>query len=159
MNGAKANGAMVISEPDSDTAAVPTTPESGIPSRPSLAQMLIEAGVVSWEQVNHAASEAQQERLPLGQVLVRDGLVLSRDMATITALHTGLPMVDLKNENIENAALKRLPQDVSRKYLVLPVSKDGDRLTVAMADPTDLRLLQDLAAKTGCSIEPVITTE
>ncbi|MCH8308903.1 MAG: Flp pilus assembly complex ATPase component TadA [Chloroflexi bacterium] len=157
-NSANGNGTMVFPTPEPETTEDSETPEPGIQTRPSLAQMLIEAGVVSWEQVNHAAAEAQQERLPLGQVLVRDGLVLSRDMATVTALHTGLPMVDLKTETIDNDALKRLPQDISRKYLVLPVRENDEHLTVAMTDPTDLRVLQDLAAYTGYIIDPVIAT-
>jgi len=120
--------------------------------------MLVEAGVVSWEQVRHASAEAEQERLPLGQVLVRDGLVLSKDMATVTALHTGLPMVDLKNETVDTNALMRLSQDVARRYLALPVRENDEHLTVAMTDPTDLQALQDLAAYSGYIIDPVIAT-
>ena len=154
----KGDGTMVfpLSEPVDDE--VPETPEREFQVMPSLAQILVESGVVSWEQVNRASAEAQQERLPLGQVLVRDGLVLSRDMATVTALHTGLPMVDLKNETIDSDALKRLSQEVARRYLVLPVRENDEHLTVAMIDPTDLRVLQDLAAYTGYIIDPVIAT-
>ena len=126
--------------------------------RSSFAQMLVDSGVLSEENVDNAHEAAQRERLPLGQVLVRDGLVLSRDLATLTALHLGLPMVDLRNETVEPEAVMLLPVDIARRYLVLAVRQTGNRLTVAMTDPTDLQAIQDLTTRTGCTIDPVIAT-
>jgi general secretion pathway protein E len=68
-------------------------------------------------------------------------------------------MVDLRREAIEPEALAALPEALARRYRVLPVKRQGTRLTVALADPTDLTLLQDLTARTGCVIEPVVSTE
>ncbi|MCH8206200.1 MAG: hypothetical protein IH956_04270, partial [Chloroflexi bacterium] len=119
-------------------------------------QMLVEAGVMSEEQVGRALEAAQREREPLGQILVRDGLIMSRDLATLTALHLGLPLVDLRNEEIEPEAVVLLPQDIARRYLVLAIKQSDSRLTVAMTDPTDLQAIQDLTTRTGYTIEPVI---
>ena len=102
---------------------------------------------------------ARTERQPLGRILIREGLVVARDLATLTALNLGLDMVDLRSETIDRHAVVQVPEEVARKYVVLPISRHGNHLTVAMADPTNLQLLQDLAARTGCTIEPVITTE
>ena len=125
----------------------------------SLAQMLVDAGILPPDQVSKAQETAWRERQPLGRILVRDGLVLSRDLATLTALNLGLAIVDLRSQTIDRTAVGQIPEDVARRYMVLPISKQGDRLTVAMTDPTDLQLIQDLAARTGCTIEPVITTD
>lgn len=125
----------------------------------SLAQMLVGAGIMHADGVAAAQEAAWSERQPLSRILVRDGLVLSRDLATLIALNLGQAMVDLRIESIEREAINQVPEEVARKYLILPVSKQGNTLTVAMSDPTDLQLLQDLAARTGCTIEPVITTE
>jgi len=95
----------------------------------------------------------------MGRVLVRDDLVLSRDMATLTAIDLGLAMVDLRSETIEHQAVLQVPEEVARKYMDLPLIKTGNRLTVAMTDSSELQFLQDLAARKGCSIDPVITTE
>ena len=122
----------------------------------SFAQMILDAGVLSAEQISKAQEAAQREREPLGHILVRDGLVLSRDLATLTALHLGLPMVDLRSETVELDAVRLLPQDIARRYLVLPVRQTGDRMTVAMTDPTDLQTIQDITPRTGLTIEPVI---
>ena len=129
-------------------------------SRPvSLGQMVIDAGILTADEVAHAQDTAWKERLPLGRVLVKEGMVLSTDLATLTALHLGLAMVDLRSEKIDPASVAQIPEDVARRYLVLPISRSGDRLTVAMTDPTDLQVLQDLASRTGYTIDPVITTE
>ena len=124
----------------------------------SLAQMLGGGGILSSGQVNRAQEEARRERRPLGQILVRDDLVASRVLATLTALHLGLTMVELRAETIDRAAVRLVPEDVARKYMVLALSQKDGHLTVAMVDPTDLQLLQDLAARTGRIIDPVVTT-
>ena len=125
----------------------------------SLAQMLVDAGILSADQVAQAQVMARTERQPLGRILIREGLVVARDLATLTALNLGLDMVDLRSETIDRHAVVQVPEEVARKYVVLPISRHDNHLTVAMADPTNLQLLQDLAARTGCTIEPVITTE
>jgi general secretion pathway protein E len=124
----------------------------------SLAQMLIEAGILSSDQVMKVQEAARRERQSLGRILVRDGLILSRDLATLTAVYLGLTMVDLRSETIDSKAISLIPEDVARKCLVFAIRKNESHLTVAMTDPTDLQLLQDLAARTGYTIEPVIAT-
>ena len=141
-----------------------TSPDSGEEparrSRPSsLGQMVVDAGILTSEEVTNAQETGWRERLPLGRVLVKEGMVLSKDLATLTALHLGLAMVDLRSEKIDPASVRVIPEDVAHRYLVLPISRTKDRLTVAMTDPTDLQVLQDLASRTGYSIDPVITTE
>ena len=129
-------------------------------SRPaSLGQMITEAGILTPEQVASAQEIAWKERLPLGRVLIKEGMMLSTELATLTALHLGVALVDLRSEKIDPASVALIPEDVARRYLVLPLSLTDDRLTVAMTDPTDLQVLQNLASRTGFTIDPVITTE
>ena len=125
----------------------------------SLDQMLVDSGILASGQVAKAQATARTEKKPLGRILVRDGMVLPRDLATLTAINLGLAMVDLRSETIDPQAVAKVPEYVARQYTVLPVAKVDKRLTAAMADPTDLQLFQDLAARTGSIIEPVVTTE
>ena len=74
-----------------------TSPDSGGEpvrrSRPSsLGQMVVDAGILTPEEVTNAQETGWRERLPLGRVLVKEGMVLSKDLATLTALHLGLAM-------------------------------------------------------------------
>ncbi len=124
----------------------------------SLAQVLVEAGILTPEQVAKAQETAHREHIPLGRVLVREGLVLSRDLAALTAVHLGLTMVDLRSQEIDRKATALLAEEMARRYVALPIRKDNGRLIVAMTDPTDLQLLQDVAVRTGAVVEPVIAT-
>lgn len=124
----------------------------------SFAHMLVESGTLTEEQVAIAQEASRQERLPLGRILERDGLVLSRDLAALIALHTGYSMVDLRSQTLDPRAISLLPEDIARKYLVLPIHEVEGRLTVAMADPTDLQAIQDLTVRTKRIIEPAVAT-
>ena len=120
----------------------PETPRSSSPA--SLAGMLVEAGILSPDQIAKVQEIARRERQSLGRILVRDGLVLSRDMATLIALYLGLTMVDLRSEDIDPKAIALVPEELARKHLVLAIKQHEGHLSVAMTDPTDLQLIQDL---------------
>ena len=134
----------------------PEAPRSSSPA--SLAGMLVEAGMLSPDQVAKVQEIARRERQSLGRILVRDGLVLSRDMATLIALYLGLTMVDLRSETIDPKSIALVPEELARKHVVLAIKQHEGHLSVAMTDPTDLQLIQDLAARTGYIIDPVIAT-
>ena len=146
-------GAAVLQDPQPEG-----HPESGEAVTAPLGRILVDAGVISEEQLSQAKDVARREKTPVAQVLVRDGLVLSRELATLTALHLGLAMVDLRSQSIEPEAVAQLPERISRKCAVLALRGCKGTLTVAMTDPTDLGLLQDLSALTGRFIDPVIAT-
>ena len=134
----------------------PYTPREG--GTFSFAEMLVKAGMLSEEQARVAQEAALREKLPFWHILVQDGLVVSQDLAALTALHLGLTMVDLRNQTIDPQVVASLPEHLARRYSVLPIQAGDGRLTMAMADPTDLRLIQDLTARTGRTIEPVVAT-
>ena len=144
------SGTLTVEHPGPPVDTVRNTPPA------SLGQMLVEAGILATDQVQKVQEVARRERQSLGRILVRDGVILSRDLATLTAVYLGLTMVDLRSEAIDPDAIVLLPEDVARKHMVLGIRKSEGHLTVAMTDPTDLQLLQDLAARTGYVIEPVI---
>lgn len=143
--------------PLEDEAEAPSEqPQSEIARVYSFAHLLVESGLLTEEQVAIAQDVARNEKLQLVRVLERDGLVLARDLAALIALHTGLTMVDLRSQTIDPQAVVLIPEDMARRYLVLPIARDERRLTVAMTDPTDLQTIQDLTVRTGYIIEPVI---
>ena len=123
-----------------------------------MADMLVEAGTLSQEQISAAHEVARRERLPLWRILVRDGLVVSHDLAMMSALHLGIAMIDLRTQTISPEAVTLLPEPMARRYNVLPIKEEGGRLSVAMADPTDLQVIQDLAVRTERAIDPVVAT-
>ena len=124
----------------------------------SFAEMLVAAGMLSTDQVSTAEEAAQREKVPLWQILIRNGLVMSQDLVALTAMHMGLSMVDLRNQTIDPRAVAAVPEQVSRRHTILPIQATDSRLTVAMTDPTDLQLIQNLTARTQLTIEPVVAT-
>jgi general secretion pathway protein E len=124
----------------------------------SLAQMLVSTNAVPADTVARARDMATREGHPLAHVLVREGMVLGWDLAAATALHMGAPLLDLRGEQIDPEAVALLPETMAQRYLALPIRFSGERLVVALTDPTDVRALQDLAVRTGRSIDPVIAT-
>ena len=124
----------------------------------SFAEMLVAAGMLSTDQVATAQEAAYREKVPLWQILIRDGLVMSQDLVALTAMHMGLSMVDLRNQTIDPNAVAAIPEQVSRRHSILPIQVTDSRLTVAMTDPTDLQLIQNLTARTQLTIEPVVAT-
>lgn len=136
-------------------------PAHGRPS--TLAELLVRHGAIATEDVQRARATGRRERVPLAHVLVNEGLISSWDLATLIALHMGVPLVDLRNETIEPQALARLPQPVAARYGVLAFRLSqgplGEHhLAVAMTDPTDLDVIHDLRVRTGCRIQPVVAT-
>jgi type IV pilus assembly protein PilB len=134
-------------------------PSPMLAGRPSsLAQMLVHSGSLTTEQIARARQIARQDKIVLAKAIVREGLMNSWDLAAMTALHMGVPLIDLRGENIQPRAAALLPEHLAHRYLSLPIELEGNRLTVAMTDPTDLRTLQDLTARTGGVIIPVVAT-
>lgn len=124
----------------------------------SLGQMLVDAGILTEQQVAGAQEAGRREKLPLWRILLRDGLVLPQNLPVLITLNLGIRMVDLKNQVLDPQATAALPEHVARRYQVLPIADQDGSLTVAMVDPTDFQALQDLAAKTGRTIVPVIVS-
>ena len=160
----KAQGsvAQAVIEEDAPETVLPSEDSSdgNLPQvRPfSFAHVLVESGLLTHEQVSLAEESARREKQPLSRILERDGLVMSRDLAALIALHTGFTMVDLRSETIDPLAVSYIPEETARKYIVLPIHKDEHRLTVAMTNPTDLQTIHDLTVRAGVLIEPVIAT-
>ena len=135
-----------------------TTEETDRAGANSFANMLMEAGMLSLQQLVISQETARRDKVSFVRILERDGLILSRDLAALLALHTGMPMADLRSETIDPVAVAILPEEVARKYTALPISKSEGALTVALPDPTDLVTIQDLTIRTGYIIEPVVAT-
>ena len=156
-DGAEGTATGVMAPTEADAESISEQPQRTRPL--TFAETMIEAGLLTKQQMAQAQLSARREGLPLNRVLVRDGLILSRDLAAFTALHLGLTMVDLRSETLDPEIVALLPEDVARRYTVLALRKRDGHLTVAMADPTDLRAIQDLAARTGHMIEPEVASD
>ncbi len=123
-----------------------------------LGDALIKEGLITEEQLKEALIRQKQTKKRLGEVLVEMGLVREEDIVSVLAKQLGLPFVNLRKYPIGPEVVKYIPEKVAKKYKVVPISKVGNKLTVAMADPLNVLAIDDIQHITGMTIKPVIAT-
>ena len=128
--------------------------------RKLLGEILRDEGLISEEQLKAGLEKQKREkRLKIGEALVALGVVTEEDVAKAVWQQRKIPYVDLDSYSLDPNVIELVPEKVARAYTALPLFKIGNALTVAMADPLNLIAVDDLRSKTGCEIEPVISTE
>ncbi len=124
-----------------------------------LGDILIKEGLITREQLAQALSEQRASKHRLGYVLVKLGLVQELEITKLLARQYRLPAVDLSRFEVDPKLVKLIPADLATKHVVLPLKREGRTLTIAMADPTDHGLLEDLKFITRYDLFPVIAGE
>jgi type IV pilus assembly protein PilB len=124
-----------------------------------LGEILLREGLVTREQLAQALTEQKNTKHRLGYVLVKLGLVQELEITKVLARQYRMPAVDLSRFEVDPKIIKLVPGDLATKSVVLPLKREGRTLTVAMADPTDLGLLEDLKFITRFDLFPVIAGE
>jgi type IV pilus assembly protein PilB len=128
--------------------------------RKLLGEILLDEGLISEEQLKAGLEKQKREKgLKIGEALVALGAVTEEDVAKAVWQQRQIPYVDLDSYALDPNVIELVPEKVARAYTALPLFKIGNALTVAMADPLNLIAVDDLRSKTGCEIEPVISTE
>ena len=121
--------------------------------------MLIEAGLITEEQLKEALEAQKRDGGRLGFNLVKLGFVSDVEITKFLAKQYNVPGVDLAYKEIPEAVLKLLPPDVAQKYQAVPVSRVGKVITVAMANPSDVFAIEDIKFVTGFEVRPAVASE
>ncbi|MFZ5623283.1 MAG: type IV-A pilus assembly ATPase PilB [Gemmatimonadota bacterium] len=121
--------------------------------------MLLREGLITREQLDKALAEQRASGHRLGYVLVKLGMVPETEITRILGRQYRMPAVDLSRFEVDPKVLRLIPADMATKHVVLPLKREGRTLTVAMADPTNLGLLEDLKFITRYDLFPVIAGE
>jgi type IV pilus assembly protein PilB len=124
-----------------------------------LGDLLIREGLITKDQLEKALQEQRANGTRLGYNLVKLGFVQETEITKMLARQYRMPAVDLARFEVDPKIVKMIPGDVALKHLVLPLKREGRTLTVAMADPTNLGVLDDLKFITRYDIFPVIAGE
>ncbi|MDC3416971.1 GspE/PulE family protein [Aquibacillus salsiterrae] len=127
-----------------------------IQKRKRIGDLLVEANVITEEQLMDALLEQKRSGLRLGDQLVEMNIVEEDTIIHLLELQLGLDKVNLYEYDIDRKLINIISEEIARKYQVLPLKKIGDRLLVAMVDPLDYFAIDDLRLSTGFQIEPVI---
>jgi type IV pilus assembly protein PilB len=124
-----------------------------------LGDLLIKEGLITKDQLDKALQEQKQNGTRLGYNLVKLGFVQETEITKMLARQYRMPAVDLARFEVDPKIVKLIPGDVALKHLVLPLKREGRTLTVAMADPTNMGVIDDLKFITRYDIFPVIAGE
>ena len=124
-----------------------------------IGELLVREGLISKEQLQKALEESRATGTRVGYNLVKLGFIPETELTRMLARQYRMPAVDLSKFEVDPRIAKLIPTDLATKHLVLPLKRDGRTLTVAMADPTNLGVIDDLKFITRYDIFPVIAGE
>ena len=124
-----------------------------------IGDLLMREGLITREQLDRALQEQRQNGTRVGYNLVMLGFIQETELTKMLARQYRMPAVDLSKFEVDPRIAKLIPTDLASKHLVLPLKRDGRTLTVAMADPTNLGVIDDLKFITRYDIFPVIAAE
>ncbi|MEO6574324.1 MAG: ATPase, T2SS/T4P/T4SS family, partial [Polyangiaceae bacterium] len=124
-----------------------------------LGELLVREKLISLAQLRQAQEEQQKSGQNLGYTLARLGYISDTEITSFLSQQYRVPTVNLEEYEIEADILKLVNREQCEKHRVIPISRAGSSLVVAMADPTNLNAIDDLKFLTGYNIEPVIASE
>ena len=124
-----------------------------------LGELLVRSGRIDPAQLNEALALQKEHGGRVGTNLVKLGYLTEKQLVEALSQHFNVPSADLTGVEIDEAVLKIIPADLARKYTILPVTKTGATITVAMIDPTNVFAMDDVKFMTGYRVEPVVASE
>ncbi|MBA7614135.1 hypothetical protein ES703_21397 [subsurface metagenome] len=122
-------------------------------TRKSLGEMLIEENLITAEQLEKALELQRGQGGKLSELLVNQGLVKAEELAAVLSVQLNVPLIDLKRHQVQPDALRLIPEDMARKHTLIPLDVVSDSLIVVMADPEDIRTIEDIKAQSRMRVE------
>jgi len=132
---------------------------SNVVVRDKIASRMLEAKLVTEQQLQEATEIQKRDGGSLGHALVRTGAVEEEQYCDFLAKMYNLTVIDLEEIQIETECIDLIPPDVARKFQVLPIGRRGRVLTVAMANPSNIFAIDDIKFITGFDVQPAVCAE
>jgi type IV pilus assembly protein PilB len=126
-----------------------------------LGDLLVKEKIITPDQLDKAL-KAQRDAGPnsrLGSTLVHLGFVSDEEVTNFLSRQYGVPAINLQYFEIDSSVVKLIPEETAKRYQILPLSRVGASLTIAMVDPTNVFAMDDIKFMTGFNIEPVVASE
>ena len=132
---------------------------SGIEKPKLIGEALLEDGLLSEEQLNQLLTAQPKQRQRLGESAVKSGFVAEPELAKFLAKFFNLPYVELSDdEELDLSAVELVPEVMARRYCLIVTQREGDMLTVAMADPLDVRAIDAVRLETSHRVKKVVSS-
>jgi type IV pilus assembly protein PilB len=124
-----------------------------------LGELLLKENMVTPQQLQEALNHQKMGGGKLGKAFVSLGFVKDEEITSLLSRQYGVPSINLDHFEVDPTIIKIIPAETARKYQVLPLSRSGAVLTIAMADPTNVFAMDDIKFMTGYNVEPVVASE
>jgi type IV pilus assembly protein PilB len=124
-----------------------------------LGELLLKENLISADQLKQALEHQKTAGGRLGNSLVKLGFLSDDEVTAILSRQYGVPSINLGYFEVDASVIKLIPMETAMKYQILPLSRVGSSLTVAMVDPTNVFAMDDIKFMTGFNIEPVVASE
>src|ERR1035437_5214483 len=124
-----------------------------------LGDLLVKEKVITTEQLEQAVKLQKESHSRLASALVKLGFLSDEDVTNFLSRQYGVPAINLSYFEIDPAVVKLIPYETAKRYQILPLSRVGSSLTLAMVDPTNVFAMDDIKFMTGFNIEPVVASE
>src|ERR1700745_1215657 len=124
-----------------------------------LGDLLVKEKVITPEQLVQATKVQKETNVRLGAALVKLGFLTDEDVTNFLSRQYGVPAINLSYFEIDPAVVNLIPFEPAKRSQILPLSRVGASLTIAMVDPTNVFAMDDIKFMTGFNIEPVVASE
>ncbi|MDD5116318.1 MAG: hypothetical protein PHW98_04560 [Candidatus Omnitrophica bacterium] len=123
-----------------------------------LGELLLNEGIISRNQLKQALKEQKDKGGLIGETLVELGYVKEDDIAQSLTAQYGFPFLTLKNYDVSPEITDTIPAKLARQYLLVPIDKIGNNLTLAMSNPLNTQAVSDVELLSGCSVQAFVST-
>jgi type IV pilus assembly protein PilB len=124
-----------------------------------LGEILVKESLITQDQLQKALEFQRVNGGKLGSCLTKMGFITDDDITGVLSRQYGVPSINLKYYEIDPNVIRLIPQDTATRYQVVPLSRVGSVLTIAMTDPTNVFAMDDVKFMTGFNVEPVVASE
>jgi type IV pilus assembly protein PilB len=124
-----------------------------------LGEILIKENLITSDQLRQALEHQKASGGRLGTCLMKLGFISDDEITGVLSRQYGVPSINLKYYEVDASVIKLIPQDTAVRYQIVPLSRVGSTLTIAMTDPTNVFAMDDIKFMTGFNVEPVVASE
>lgn len=123
-----------------------------------LGELLLDRGIINQSQLDQALAVQRDKGGLIGEILVELGFVKEDDIAQSLTAQYGFPYLPLSSYDVNVDITGIIPGRVARQYLLVPIDKIGNNLTLAMSNPLNVQAIEDVELLSGCSVQTFVST-
>lgn len=124
----------------------------------TLGELLLDRGLITQAQMDQGLELQRVRGGLIGEILVELEFVKEDDIAQALTAQYGFPYLPLSNYDVDSEITSIIPARVARQYLLVPIDKIGNNLTLAMSNPLNVQAIEDVELLSGCSVQTFVST-